>query len=90
MKYWPGAGTDLVAATIQSPSLVRIVDGTVITMKPSLVYANTEEATATITRILSALTNIASPATTVAVVAAMTMAPVGGLRAAAMAAVAML
>ena len=83
-KYWPGAGTDLVAATIQSPSFVRTVDGTTITMTPGIVYAVTEEATATITGMLSAPTKSASPATIVGVGAAMTMAPVGGLMAAAM------
>lgn len=90
VKYWPGAGSDLVAATIQSPSFVRTVDGTTITMTPSVVHAVTEEASVTITSIPSLPTKSTSSAETVAVGAAMTMAPVGGLMAAAMGVAALL
>ena len=90
VKYWPGAGTDLVAATIQSPIFVRTVDGTTITMTPGIVYAVTAKANDTITGILSASTKSASSATTAAVGAAMTMAPVGGLMAVAMGVAALL
>lgn len=96
-KYWPGAGSDLLPATIQSPAFVRTVEGAEVTMTPGPFNAVTESATtassgaiATISGAASTGGSATSSSATVTTGGAVAMKPVGGLMAGVLGAVLLL